>query len=141
MQLVRAGGVTLVDDTYNASPGSVVAALDVLAGLPGRRIAVLGEMLELGEGHESGHRAVGEAAAATVDRLIVIGDGATGIAEGARDAGLDPSRITFVGDSEAALDFLRHRLRDGDVVLVKASRGIELDLLVEALATELGPAT
>ena len=141
VQLVRAGGVTLVDDTYNASPGSVVAALDVLAGLPGRRIAVLGEMLELGEGHESGHRAVGEAAAATVDRLIVIGDGATGIAEGAGDAGLDPSRITFVGDSEAAFDFLRHRLREGDVVLVKASRGIELDLLVEALATELGPAT
>ena len=75
VQLVRAGGVTLVDDTYNASPGSVVAALDVLAGLPGRRIAVLGEMLELGEGYESGHRAVGEAAAATVDRLVVIGDG------------------------------------------------------------------
>ena len=57
VQLVRAGGVILVDDTYNASPGSVVAALDVLAGLPGRRIAVLGEMLELGDGHESGHRA------------------------------------------------------------------------------------
>jgi UDP-N-acetylmuramoyl-tripeptide--D-alanyl-D-alanine ligase len=141
VQLVRAGGVTLVDDTYNASPGSVVAALDVLAGLPGRRIAVLGEMLELGEGHESGHHAVGEAAAATADRLIVIGDGATGIAEGASDAGLDPSRITVVGDSETAFDFLKHRLRDGDVVLIKASRGIELDLLVEALAAELGPAT
>ena len=141
VQLVRAGGVTLVDDTYNASPGSVTAAMAVLAGLPGRRIAVLGEMLELGEGHESGHRAVGEAAAATVDRLVVVGDGATGIAEGASDAGLDASRITSVGDSEAALDFLGPRLREGDVVLVKASRGIELDLLVDALAAELGPAT
>ena len=141
VQLVRAGGVTLVDDTYNASPGSVAAALAVLAGLPGRRIAVLGEMLELGEGHESGHRAVGEAAAATVDRLVVVGDGATGIAEGASDAGLDASRITSVADSEAALDFLGPRLREGDVVLVKASRGIELDLLVDALAAELGPVT
>jgi UDP-N-acetylmuramoyl-tripeptide--D-alanyl-D-alanine ligase len=141
VQLVRAGGLTLVDDTYNASPGSVVAALDLLAGLPGRRIAVLGEMLELGDGHEAGHRAVGEAAAAVVDRLVVVGDAAVGIAEGARDAGLDSSRITLLGDREEALDHLRPRLRDGDVVLVKASRGIELDLLVEALAAELGPAT
>jgi UDP-N-acetylmuramoyl-tripeptide--D-alanyl-D-alanine ligase len=98
-------------------------------------------MLELGEGHESGHRVVGEAAASTVDRLVVIGAEASGIAEGASDAGLDPSRITLVGDSEAALDFLRPRLREGDVVLVKASRGIELDLLVDALVAELGPAS
>ena len=84
----------------------MVAALDVLAGLPGRRVAVLGEMLELGEGHESGHRAVGEAAAATVDLLVVVGEAATGIAEGAVDAGLDPSRITQCADSEAALDHL-----------------------------------
>jgi UDP-N-acetylmuramoyl-tripeptide--D-alanyl-D-alanine ligase len=141
VQQIRAGGLTLIDDTYNASPGSVIAALDVLAGLPGRRIAVLGEMLELGEGHDVGHHAVGEAAAATVDRLVVIGDAAAGIAEGAADAGLDPSRITQCPDSEAALDHLRPRLREGDVVLVKASRGIELDLLVDALVAELGPAS
>ena len=140
-EVVRAGDIVLIDDTYNASPGSVVAALDLLAGLPGRRIAVLGEMLELGEGHESGHRTVGEAAAAVVDRLIVMGEAAVPIAEGARDAGLDPSRITVVGDRDAALDHLRPRLREGDVVLVKASRGIELDLLVDALAAELGPPT
>ena len=140
-EVVRAGDVVLIDDTYNASPGSVVAALDLLAGLPGRRIAVLGEMLELGEGHESGHRTVGEAAAAVVDRLVVMGEAAVPIAEGARDAGLDPSRITVVGDRDAALDHLRPRLREGDIVLVKASRGIELDLLVDALAAELGPAT
>ena len=100
MQLVRIGGVTLVDDTYNASPRSVVAALDLLAGLPGRRGAVLGEMLELGEAADEGHRAVGEAAARTVDWLVVVGDGAAGIAEGAQAAGLAPARIVRVRDAE-----------------------------------------
>jgi phospho-N-acetylmuramoyl-pentapeptide-transferase len=99
VQLVRIGGVTLVDDTYNASPRSVVAALDLLAGLPGRRGAVLGEMLELGEAADEGHRAVGEAAARTVDWLVVVGDGAAGIAEGAQAAGLAPARIVRVAMS------------------------------------------
>jgi len=119
----------------------MVAALDLLAGLPGRRIAVLGEMLELGERHEDGHRVVGEAAAGIVDRLVVVGGGATAIADGARDAGLDASRIALVQDPAAALDHLRPRLRDGDVVLVKASRGIGLEGLVESLRTELGAGT
>ena len=83
VQIVRAGGVTLVDDSYNASPRSVVAALDLLAGLPGRRGAILGEMLELGEASEDGHRAVGEAAARTVDWLVVVGRDAAAIADGA----------------------------------------------------------
>lgn len=141
VQLVRAGEVVIVDDTYNASPGSVTAALQVLAELPGRRIAVLGEMLELGEGHEDGHRIVGEAAAEAVDRLVVVGAEAAAIADGAIAAGLDPSRVVVVPDAEAALDHLRSRLRDGDVVLIKASRGIALESLVDALRAELGPAT
>jgi len=135
-QVHRAGGLTLIDDSYNASPPSMTAALDMLAGLPGRRIAVLGEMLELGSGAPSGHRDVGTAAAATVDLLVVVGGGAKGIATGAREAGLDPSRIVEARDRETALDQLRRRLRDGDVVLVKASRGVELDRLVEALRAE-----
>jgi UDP-N-acetylmuramoyl-tripeptide--D-alanyl-D-alanine ligase len=132
----RLGRVTLIDDSYNASPPSVVAALDLLAGLPGRRVAVLGEMLELGRDAASGHREVGVAAAATCDLLIVVGSGAGGIAKGARDAGLDPARILEVPDRDSALDTLRERLRDGDVVLVKASRGIELDLVVDALLAD-----
>jgi UDP-N-acetylmuramoyl-tripeptide--D-alanyl-D-alanine ligase len=137
MSVFRTRGVTVVDDSYNASPGSVTAALEALAGIPGRRIAVLGEMLELGEGHESGHRAVGEAAAAVADLLIVVGDRAAGIADGAVAAGLAPTKIVRAADRNAALEALRPRLRDGDVVLVKASRGIELDLLVDALRAEL----
>ena len=136
-QVARVGRITLIDDAYNASPPSVTAALDMLAGLPGRRIAVLGEMLELGKGAVTGHREVGTAAAATVDLLVVVGAAAAGIAAGARAAGLDPSRILEARDREAALDLLRTRLRDGDVVLVKASRGAELDLLVDGLRAEL----
>ncbi len=140
VQLVRLGGVTLVDDSYNASPRSVVAALDLLAGLPGRRVAVLGEMLELGSASDEGHRVVGEAAARTVDWLVVVGAGAAGIAEGALAAGMEPARVARVRDAEGALDAVPPRLRDGDVVLIKASRGIGLDRVVDGLRRELGEA-
>ena len=135
--LVRAGGVTIVDNSYNASPASVLAALDLLAGMPGRRIAVLGEMLELGDGAEAGHERVGVAAAATVALLVVVGAGATGIARGARDAGLAVEHIVEVPDRDAAATALGERLANGDVVLVKASRGIALDLLVDDLRARL----
>jgi UDP-N-acetylmuramoyl-tripeptide--D-alanyl-D-alanine ligase len=138
VELVRLRGVTVIDDSYNASPGSVVAALELLEGLPGRRVAVLGEMLELGDAHESGHRTVGEAAARIVELLVVVGADARGIVEGALEAGLDPSRIRHVAGVDEALDVLPPRLREGDVVLVKASRGIELDRLVDGLRLELG---
>ena len=138
VELVRLRGATVIDDSYNASPGSVSAALDVLADLPGRHVAVLGEMLELGEGHDAGHQAVGEAAGEVADLLIVVGDAAGGIAAGAIEAGLDPSRVHVVPDAEAALDALEPRLRDGDVILVKASRGIGLDRVVDGLRLTLG---
>jgi UDP-N-acetylmuramoyl-tripeptide--D-alanyl-D-alanine ligase len=140
VELVRLRGATIIDDSYNASPGSVAAALEVLADLPGRHVAVLGEMLELGDGHEAGHLAVGEAAAGVAELLIVVGSGAGGIAGGAIDAGLDSSRIHVVPDADAALDALQPRLRDGDVVLVKASRGIGLDRVVDGLRLTLGEA-
>ncbi|MEA2537603.1 MAG: UDP-N-acetylmuramoyl-tripeptide--D-alanyl-D-alanine ligase, partial [Chloroflexota bacterium] len=137
-ELLRLGDVTVFDDSYNAAPASMLAALDVLAGLRGRRIAVLGEMLELGDEHEAGHRQVGRAAGAIVDLLVVVGDDAEGIAEGALETGLEPERILRASDGEAAHDLLRPRLVPGDAVLVKASRGIGLDRLVEALRDELG---
>jgi UDP-N-acetylmuramoyl-tripeptide--D-alanyl-D-alanine ligase len=137
-QLVRAGGLTIVDDTYNASPASVGAALELLSGLPGRHVAVLGEMLELGEAHDAGHRSVGEAASAIVDLLIVVGTGARPIADGARDAGLDPARIAEVPDRAGALVGLMARHLPGDIVLFKASRGIELDRLVDDVVLTLG---
>ncbi|MGZ9276116.1 MAG: UDP-N-acetylmuramoyl-tripeptide--D-alanyl-D-alanine ligase [Candidatus Limnocylindrales bacterium] len=138
VELIRLRGVTLIDDSYNASPGSMTAALEVLADQPGRRVAVLGEMLELGEGHDAGHDAVGRAAGTVAELLVVVGMEATGIVEGVQAAGLDASRIHHVPDADAAHDVLAPRLRDGDVVLVKASRGIALDTLVDALRAELG---
>jgi UDP-N-acetylmuramoyl-tripeptide--D-alanyl-D-alanine ligase len=138
-ELVRLGDVMVFDDSYNAAPASMLAALDVLAGLRGRRIAVLGEMLELGDESAAGHRQVGRAAGRIADLLIVVGDEAWGIAEGALETGLEPERILRVADGEGAHDALRPRLVPGDVVLVKASRGIGLDRLVDALRDELGP--
>ena len=136
--LIRRGGVTIVDDSYNASPGSVLAALELLAGMPGRRIAVLGEMLELGDDHEAGHERVGTAAAAIADRLIVVGgDGVAGIARGARDAGLGAVALVEAPDRASALAELERTVADGDVILVKASRGVALDVLVDDLVASL----
>ncbi|HYO42045.1 MAG TPA: UDP-N-acetylmuramoyl-tripeptide--D-alanyl-D-alanine ligase [Candidatus Limnocylindrales bacterium] len=134
-------GRMFVDDAYNASPASMLAALDLLGGLPGRHVAVLGEMRELGDAHDSGHRIVG-AAAASLDLLVVVdgaaGGGAEGIAQGARDAGLPVDRIVIAGDVADAVEKLRTATAPGDVVLVKASRGVELERVVDGLAEALG---
>jgi UDP-N-acetylmuramoyl-tripeptide--D-alanyl-D-alanine ligase len=140
VELVALRGMTVIDDSYNASPGSVTAALELLAELPGRHVAVLGEMLELGEAHEDGHYAVGEAASTVAELLVVVGQDAAAIVAGALDAGMDPTKVQVARDAEQALDVVRPRLRDGDTVLVKASRGIGLDRLVDALRLEIGEA-
>jgi len=140
-EIRRAAGVTIVDDSYNASPASVRAALELLAGLPGRHVAVLGEMLELGDAADEGHRSVGAAAADVCELLVVVdgeaGGGAAGIVAGAVGAGMPHDRVRGVPDRAAAVGVLRAHLRRGDVVLVKASRGIALDLLVDELVTAL----
>lgn len=131
--LIEAPGLSILDDTYNASPPAVVAALEVLATLPGRPVAVLGEMRELGPLHEAAHREVGTAAARVVAELVVVGATADGIAAGAAAAGLAPEQIHRVPDRAAAIERLREVIRAGDVVLVKASRGAALESIVEAL--------
>jgi UDP-N-acetylmuramoyl-tripeptide--D-alanyl-D-alanine ligase len=140
--VIRAGGVVIVDDAYNAAPGSVLAALELLSGLPGRRVAVLGELRELGTAHGAGHREAGEAAGAVLDLLVVVdggpGGAAEGIAEGARAAGLAPELVIAVPDAAAAVAALHGRLAPGDVVLVKASRGVELERVVDGLVQALG---
>ena len=113
----------------------MIAALELLATLPGRHVAVLGEMRELGEAHDRGHREVGAAAADLADLVIVVGREAAGIAAGAASLG---GSVVTVADRDAALIELRERLRAGDVVLVKASRGAELEKIVESLAMGSG---
>ncbi|MFI9103182.1 UDP-N-acetylmuramoyl-tripeptide--D-alanyl-D-alanine ligase [Streptomyces fildesensis] len=122
------GGATLLNDSYNANPDSTRAALDALAAIEGgRRIAVLGEMLELGAGSEAEHRDVGEYAASRADVVAVVGEGARPIADGAGE------RAVVLADNVAAVDWLRGHLVAGDVVLVKASRGARLDVVAAAL--------
>ena len=135
-ELVRVGGITIVDDSYNAAPASVGAALELLAGLPGRHVAVLGEMLELGDAAPAAHLEVGRAAARVCSLLITVGEGASGIARGAREAGMDPAAVLET-ERRTAASLIRRTTRPGDVVLVKASRGIELDVLVAELVDEL----
>ncbi|MFH8793763.1 UDP-N-acetylmuramoyl-tripeptide--D-alanyl-D-alanine ligase [Streptomyces sp. NPDC017941] len=121
-------GATLLNDSYNANPDSARAALDALTAVEGgRRIAVLGEMLELGDDSEAEHRAVGAYAAARADVVAAVGTAARPIADGAGE------RAIVLADNDAAVAWLRDRLAADDVVLVKASRGAHLDEVAAAL--------
>ncbi len=131
--LIETGTWRILDDSYNAAPDSMAAALDLLAELPGRHVAVLGEMLELGDGSEAAHRKVGARAAARADRLVVVGAGATSIADGALAAGMAGSAVDVVADREQALALVLAIGQPDDTILLKASRGGALDELVEPL--------
>lgn len=127
------GGSVLIDDSYNASPESTIAALNLLNEIEGRKVAVLGDMLELGSFEEPGHRMVGQRAGAVVQVLVTIGPRARLIAAEARLAGLPAAAVTEFETSAEALPFLRGLIGAGDVVLVKGSRGLRLDRLARAL--------
>lgn len=126
-------GALLLDDTYNAAPESVIAALNLLSELDGHKIAVLGDMLELGEFEERGHRLVGARAAEVADELVTLGDRARWIADEAVRAGMAGESVTMLPDTQAAVEHLRGRIRASDVVLVKGSRGMHMDQIVAAL--------
>ena len=132
LQSVSQEGVAIINDAYNANPASVAAALEVLAETPAsRRIAVLGDMLELGDRAEELHRQAGrEAAGRGIDLLIGVGALGRYIAEGAKDAGAAAECIDEV--TELARE-LPARLRQGDAVLVKGSRGMAMERVVQAV--------
>lgn len=120
-------GALILDDTYNATPESTIAALDLLSELNGQRIAVLGDMLELGPYEESGHHKVGEAVAGKADHLIAVGPLSKMIADTAIQSGLPPTSITWVENASQAVDVLKYNLKEGDVVLIKGSHGLRMD--------------
>lgn len=124
-------GSTILDDTYNASPASMLAALDLLAELPGRHLALLGDMLELGTFEEEGHCLVGERAAQTTDILYTVGERGRIIGEAAQAAGHQDVR--FLASKEAAAAAIRETLSEGDHLLVKASRAMALETVIEEL--------
>jgi UDP-N-acetylmuramoyl-tripeptide--D-alanyl-D-alanine ligase len=135
-EVVRlAGNVTVIDDSYNANPTATIRALDVLRRSPAtRRIAVLGEMLELGQHAVELHEGVGRAAAAAVDRLVTVGGApAAALAEAARGAGLKRECVEHFTSSDQAAGRVHALIEPGDLVLVKGSRGIRTDRVVERL--------
>jgi UDP-N-acetylmuramoyl-tripeptide--D-alanyl-D-alanine ligase len=125
----------LLDDTYNSSPESAIAALNLLDDLDGRRIAVLGDMLELGPVAEQSHRLVGRRAKDAADVIVAVGDLGQLIGEEALLAGMPRGNVYLVKGAEEAVDLLERIVQSNDVILVKGSRGIHLDQLVAALGT------
>jgi len=126
-------GALLIDDSYNAAPESTLAALNLLAEMPGRKIAVLGDMLELGQYEKEGHEMVGRRAAEVVDQLICVGELSAITAITARQSGLSGARITRAADAPAAVEILKPMLKQDDVVLVKGSHGLRMDRIIAAL--------
>ena len=126
-------GSVILDDTYNSSPESAIAALNLLADLPGRRIAVMGDMLELGPVEESSHRLVGRRSRGVADLLVAVGARGRLIGEEAISAGMPNRNVYIVEDSEEAIQVLEEVILSGDMVLVKGSHGARLDKVVAAL--------
>lgn len=129
-------GIMVIDDAYNANLDSMTASLQTFASMKvqGRRFAVLGDMLELGEYTRESHEQVGTVAAKVhIDKLVCVGELSHLIAEAAREAGMDPACITLCSNAEEAADVVQPQLEPGDAVLVKASHSIGLQRVVERL--------
>lgn len=134
-------GVTIVDDTYNSSPRAVELALRTFRGLrlgkSGRRVAVLGDMLELGALTEEAHRRVGRSAAESgIGLLLCVGPRSVDIRRAAVEAGMPEERVLHFDDAAAAGRFLQDHLRRGDLLLVKGSRGMRMERIVKELMAE-----
>lgn len=134
-EIVKANGVTVIDDTYNASPDSMRGGINVLLELENvsRRFAVLADVLELGEYSYSCHYGVGEyIATKNIDEVVTIGNEAKAIVKAVEDAGVDIVTHSFDTNQEA-INYLKEKLRSGDAVLVKGSRGMHTDEIVTAI--------
>ncbi|MDQ3856590.1 MAG: UDP-N-acetylmuramoylalanyl-D-glutamyl-2, 6-diaminopimelate--D-alanyl-D-alanine ligase, partial [Chloroflexota bacterium] len=127
-------GSTIIDDTYNASPASVMAALNLLSDVSGRKIAVLADMAELGDYGPVEHEKVGGRAAQVCDLLYVLGPLSEFTVRGALAAGMSRGRVKHLASISEGLSELRAVLRPDDVVLLKGSRAMELERLAGALS-------
>ena len=127
-------GATIIDDSYNASPVSTIAALNLLHELEGRKVGVLADMLELGSFEREGHEMVGRRAADVLDVLVAVGERARLIAQSTLDAGMDPQHVFLRAQKAEAIDLLKTLLGPGDLVLIKGSRGMVMEDVVTALA-------
>jgi UDP-N-acetylmuramoyl-tripeptide--D-alanyl-D-alanine ligase len=137
--ILDAGGSTIYDDTYNSNPYALGRALTLLseADVSGRRIAVIGDMLELGDKELDYHRDSGRAIPKSVDTIVAVGERSRALLDGAREAGFGADKLHHFDDAQSAGDFLRTFISRGDLVLIKASRGIGLDRTVNMLTNGL----
>ena len=126
-------GSTILDDSYNASPASMIAALNLLAELGGRKIAVLGDMLELGEYEDEGHRMVGLRAIDAADMLVTVGGLGQMMAREALDNGMSPDRVKACHTNEEAIEYLDKIVQPGDMILIKGWRGLHMEDIVNVL--------
>ena len=126
-------GALLLDDTYNASPESMLAALNLLDEIDGRKVAVLGDMLELGPYERGGHEMVGLRAAQVAEVVITLGERAHVIADAARRAGMKKADIVEFDDITPLMEWLKTNLTKKDVVLIKGSRGLRMDRITASL--------
>jgi len=142
MERFELGGVELFDDCYNANPDSARAAVRFLAGVHGRarRVLVLGDMLELGGFAAEMHHSIGaDAARAGIDRLVLVGELAKAAAAGALEAGMPAENVLHVATTADAVASVPDLIEPGDVVLVKGSRGMKLERVVDAVRERFGP--
>jgi UDP-N-acetylmuramoyl-tripeptide--D-alanyl-D-alanine ligase len=135
-------GATVIDDTYNASPASTIAALNLLHDLDpkqgGRRVAVLGDMRELGDYSDEGHKLVGRRAVEVVDLLVTVGDMGKQIGEEALKVGFPATKVQRFAKDREAIAFLQEALRTEDLVLVKGSRAVGMDAVVAEITVVKG---
>lgn len=136
LNIINHNGIKIINDAYNASPQSMEAAINVLKDVvtSGRSIAVLGDMLELGEMSMDSHRHVGRFAVAKgIDYILTVGDNGENIAHGAIEAGAEADKVISFKDNTEAAEFLINFIKPGDVLLVKGSRGMKMEEVVNIL--------
>ena len=139
MQKEMVNGVTIINDAYNSNPASLRAAVELLSEIEcsGKRVAVIGDMLELGEQSDEFHRAAGRSIAGyPVDVLVTVGDEAAKIAEAALDAGFRKNRVVICMSISHVITYLSEALKVGDAALIKGSRGMKMEEIIEALGRD-----
>ena len=135
-QIIKTDAYTIIKDCYNAGPESMAAALAVLGKHPGRRVAVLGDMLELGACTQAEHYRVGRIAAANCDLILALGKNAGRVVSGAITGGMRPDKVMACAVMEELIELLSSRVKPGDTILFKGSRGMRMERALESFLQE-----
>jgi UDP-N-acetylmuramoyl-tripeptide--D-alanyl-D-alanine ligase len=135
-EIFEKNGYTIIRDCYNAGPESMAAALAVLGNRPGRRVAVLGDMLELGPCTRAEHYKVGRIAAENADVVLAYGPNSIATHDGARTGGMSTAKVRYFEDKEKMIQTLKVMAKPGDTLLFKGSRGMRMEQVLEAFLQE-----